>query len=215
MMINNSKKLKAVLQERQKRTQEKLDKFSKDFAANPFHAMEWANTTIRQVAEDYVAKYVLRAFELPTVPTLAAIRFDIHREVMRGAMHPPHSTSPISDIMAEAKLAAFAALLAEISEDSKMTRQELAKKLVTILRDWDGDVRSYSGRGMYGKLCVAIVEGGTPYEIRHALGSLGPEDFESREEMFEFKEEIGHESVREDSLGKGRVTYWPNLPWPE
>jgi hypothetical protein len=58
--------------------------------------------------------------------------------------------------------------------------------------------RSYSGRGMYGSSCVAVVVKAETelLKIGAALGSG-----------------LAGEPVRTDSLGFGTVVYWPEADW--
>lgn len=74
---------------------------------------------------------------------------------------------------------------------------EESKELIEALEEVGYDTRSYSGRAMYGKSCVAVTDS-SPWELARAL-SL---DFDLS-------------CPREDSLGLGNVLYWPSYPWPE
>ena len=80
------------------------------------------------------------------------------------------------------------------------TLQECLEKLA----DYFGfDVRSYSGRGMYGKTCLAIVgEGINLISLGYALG-----------EMDRDIDKYDLDNMRSDSMGLGMVYYWPNIEY--
>lgn len=67
--------------------------------------------------------------------------------------------------------------------------------------------RDYSGRGMYGDRCLAIVTD-NPVDtvlclVQEAIGSLDPE------ETAEIVEALSNS--RTDSMGRSAVIYWPHL----
>lgn len=72
--------------------------------------------------------------------------------------------------------------------------------------DIEFNVRSYSGRGMYGKECVAITTDGhtSAWTIALALADLNAGNIDL----------YGLGEPREDSMGLGRVYYWPQMEWP-
>lgn len=61
------------------------------------------------------------------------------------------------------------------------------------------EVRSYSGRGMYGKTCIAI-------EVGDVLEELSEISYKAGENGIEMPNE-----VKSDSLGIGYVLYWPSF----
>lgn len=73
--------------------------------------------------------------------------------------------------------------------------------------DIEFDVRSYSGRGMYGKECVAITTDShvSAWTIALAIADMNGGNMDL----------FGLGDPREDSMGLGRVYYWPQLEWPE
>lgn len=80
----------------------------------------------------------------------------------------------------------------------------------TFLEDLGYDTRSYSGRSMYGKECLAItVEDITKaiWEIAYALGSENALAEDHHEEIPQPK------GIRWDSMGLQYVIYWPNVPY--
>ena len=81
-------------------------------------------------------------------------------------------------------------------------------KFCELLRDAGFKPRSYSGRGMYGKECVAISaesEAGAGYAIARQNAT---KDYEINLDMIMNR-------VKTDSLGKSVVLYWPSLEWTQ
>ena len=87
--------------------------------------------------------------------------------------------------------------------------------LQTILEGMEGvigpyKVREYSGRGMYGHKCVAIVTSMNSlhsFEVGVHLGKAAQDSGR----FDEVEDSILH--TREDSMGLGTVIYWPNTPY--
>jgi hypothetical protein len=80
------------------------------------------------------------------------------------------------------------------------------------IENGDFKVRSYSGRGMYGKSCLAIVgDCINPVEI----GYLIYEWCESNAEVLHGEvPSLNHISnMHSDSMGLGTVYYWPRIPF--
>ena len=73
------------------------------------------------------------------------------------------------------------------------------KSLQEVLSEMKYDPRSYSGRGMYGKTCLAvIVDHPTQcFDLVKILGLMGVK--------------MSHPSV--DSFGKRLIIYWPDTPF--
>lgn len=88
-----------------------------------------------------------------------------------------------------------------------------AESFLNLLREVyeDGniemEVRSYSGRAMYGDRCVAVVLGGhtSAWTLALALADRNGGNMD----LFDL------DAPREDSMGLGRVYYWPHIKWPE
>jgi hypothetical protein len=59
--------------------------------------------------------------------------------------------------------------------------------------------KRYSGRGMYGRECIAINDA-DPWEIATELAQNYPD--------------ATFPKPSEDSLGRGSVIYWPSMAWP-
>ena len=68
--------------------------------------------------------------------------------------------------------------------------------LTEVAQTLELNLSSYSGRGMYGKVCASI-NGKNPYAIIEEAASRGIR------------------GARVDSLGLGSVVYWPTLEWDE
>ena len=65
------------------------------------------------------------------------------------------------------------------------------------------DVRDYSGRGMYGRECLAITTPDTRFNLLELGISLG-------EQGVAYEEIHG---LRWDNMGLGMVYYWPHIPY--
>lgn len=79
--------------------------------------------------------------------------------------------------------------------------------------DIEEDVRTdYSGRGMYGRTCLGYT-GGSLVEFVAAVALVLVEDDPHADDdawtLLEKIAEIG--DGYEDSMGRGRITYWPGL----
>lgn len=72
------------------------------------------------------------------------------------------------------------------------------------------DVRSYSGRGMYGRACLGVVTEENPaaFAIGLAMGLL--ENYE-KEEVAELLQVL--DSPETDSMGNDTIVYWPRVKW--
>ena len=76
--------------------------------------------------------------------------------------------------------------------------------LEQIFRNAGLKVRSYSGRAMYGKYCLAV----TTDDLGDLLATIAA-DPKSRDFVHDLR------GVREDSMGRGVVYYFPNIPMAE
>lgn len=87
--------------------------------------------------------------------------------------------------------------------------KELAKILMDSLHSCGYEPRSYSGRGMYGRKCLAVSDDcPTDVIVNVAVDML--ENFDSGEAI-EVLESL--RGACQDSLGMSMVIYWPNLDW--
>jgi len=83
------------------------------------------------------------------------------------------------------------------------TNKAVAKLFAEVLEDAGYEPYAYSGRGMYGKKCVAInVERG------QSIWEIAIQVFKENEDI---AEQVG--TPTEDDMGLGAVFYWPNLPY--
>jgi hypothetical protein len=74
-----------------------------------------------------------------------------------------------------------------------------AQKLIDTLQNAGYGPRGYSGRGMFGKICVGV-------------------SLESESELWTMAQELididGLHAPHTDSLGRGIIAYWPRVAWP-
>lgn len=81
--------------------------------------------------------------------------------------------------------------------------KEAVKLFIDALESEGFETRSYSGRGMYGKSCVAVTDV-SAWEVAKALMN------ETHDGEFDDLSE-----PKQDSLGMGNVLYWPSYEWPK
>ena len=88
-----------------------------------------------------------------------------------------------------------------------MSKSELQLGLERLRDDMGFEIRSYSGRGMYGKNCLAIVcYSNDIYPIMFALGQ-GDTDHNIYYEIIQ--------GTRSDNMGLSNVYYWPRVGYVE
>jgi hypothetical protein len=77
-----------------------------------------------------------------------------------------------------------------------------SQQIVEALENAGYEPHAYSGRGMYGRQCVAVdVEYlGDGFALGFALGA---------------DHQASPGTPDSDAMGKGFVLYWPNLEWPK
>lgn len=81
-----------------------------------------------------------------------------------------------------------------------------AKAVKETIEECGYDVRSYSGRAMYGDTCLALTCDSDPLGVlAEVLLSM---DDDLRDHMFN-----PLRNVRMDQMGFGHVVYWPNIEW--
>lgn len=83
--------------------------------------------------------------------------------------------------------------------------------------EYVGDVRSYSGRGMHGRTCLAVACDTSAGQLVAAIISeltYLVEDYclSPMQGIRDACEALG--DVREDSLGRGSIVYWPDIAAP-
>lgn len=95
--------------------------------------------------------------------------------------------------------------------------QKIKNRLVRTIRDEEYEPRSYSGRGMYGEECVAFSTDpgesthGAIIDICSNIVQQIDDDTLSPEEAIHMMSYM--QDVRTDSLGKGAIVYFYNIPW--
>lgn len=96
---------------------------------------------------------------------------------------------------------------------NRTRRNELIKKLFNWVLDCGRDdfrFRSYSGRCMYGKLCVGLT---CKYPTSGLLEILEviAQEIEEIDEMREYLELLKNHNY--DSMGLDSIIYWPSIEW--
>jgi len=87
---------------------------------------------------------------------------------------------------------------------------DTALLVIQICADIGLEVRSYSGRGMYGDQCVGVTGSNTHQilaQIIIGLCELGADGVEAADHF------TRDGAVRSDSLGMDGIVYFPRLPW--
>lgn len=76
-----------------------------------------------------------------------------------------------------------------------------AQELIDAIEGAGYDARDYSGRAMYGSVCVGVDLDGDG-DLWKLAGDLAQQ---------------GHEvpAPRTDSMGRGIIAYWPSIKWPQ
>ena len=80
------------------------------------------------------------------------------------------------------------------------------QSLKNALDGFDAEISAYSGRGMYGRQCLGISGNFGLFELGVAIGSYG------NERLVEAL--IGY-APSTDSMGTGKVIYWPQVSIPK
>lgn len=89
--------------------------------------------------------------------------------------------------------------------------EDTSRLVIRVCNNMGLDVRSYSGRGMYGRSCVGVDCGNTHVtlaQIMVELQSYGEPD--ALEAMDHFTREG---AIATDHMGMGSILYFPRLPW--
>lgn len=85
------------------------------------------------------------------------------------------------------------------------------------IEDAGYSVRSYSGRGMYGKSCLGFETSRGQSAVRATAEIMGTLSdicqYEDDLEISDFVEMFG--DVEEDSMGLGMIIYFPDISWDE
>lgn len=91
------------------------------------------------------------------------------------------------------------------------TSARAASLLIDAIRDAGYTARKYSGRGMYGARCVALIvpRDDDPFSAGVAVGREANAVADLNKVAFS----LPHS--RSDSLGMDTIVYFPSLDWPE
>lgn len=74
------------------------------------------------------------------------------------------------------------------------------------------EARPYSGRGMYGRTCTAmVVDNNAMRALTRLITTLYAEN--AMEDVDCLLEEMGN--VKIDNMGLGAVVYWPDIAWAQ
>ena len=89
--------------------------------------------------------------------------------------------------------------------------------LVDIADNAGLDIRSYSGRGMMGAKCLAIDTDAKRLfvEVLKALRNGINEEYYCPMDVVIESIEKAFQGMREDSMGRGSITYFPGVPFEE
>lgn len=68
----------------------------------------------------------------------------------------------------------------------------------------DGELRAYSGRGMYGDVCLGLVVSDVT-DLAMVILTVAAEDMDLAETLAR--------SIRYDSMGHSTIIYWPRITW--
>ena len=82
-----------------------------------------------------------------------------------------------------------------------MNGQDVVLKLKELVEEEGYNLRSYSGRGMYGATCVGVTVGSTANFLMKVAARLGEEGLEA----------LGEACT--DNMGLDYIVYWPDTPW--
>jgi hypothetical protein len=91
-----------------------------------------------------------------------------------------------------------------------MTNDNLDDHLAKVIANQPG-ARSYSGRGMYGRECAAVVSDNMKF-MANIIVELH-DDYEDDVTAFEDAVFALFEDIHQDNMGLSTVYYWPSIPW--
>lgn len=102
------------------------------------------------------------------------------------------------------------------------TAQQLIKQVIYDM-GIDATVRSYSGRAMYGKSCLAVVSNdrGVEWKLGMAIGrvlEVAERDYDDGDLDAKLADDcyrLENRSPSSDSMGLGVVIYWPGIAYEE
>lgn len=93
-----------------------------------------------------------------------------------------------------------------------MTARNNARILKDAIEYIGFEARSYSGRGMYGRTCIAmVIDDNAMQALTRLISTLYEENGEDNVEWL--LEDM--ENVQTDNMGLGTVVYWPDIAWED
>ncbi len=111
----NTNELTDELSREIKYTREQIQDFGEKLQEDPAHALEWGASCFNHAARLLVAADALSG--LMSGCSIADIRTEAEKMVLRGAVDPPSSTSPTSNLMELEKTRAWGRLLTMLRAD--------------------------------------------------------------------------------------------------
>jgi hypothetical protein len=72
-------------------------------------------------------------------------------------------------------------------------------------------VRDYSGRGMYGKYCLAVESDDSPEQVLLSIVGEYTYTADNLDEVRALTEAL--KGCQTDTLGRGAILYWPGIEW--
>lgn len=99
-----------------------------------------------------------------------------------------------------------------------MTNNGIVKfsEIVDAFENAGSSVQSYSGRGMYGKVCLGVSCDNAITTLLEAISGFVENcgsDQDEMDKVFEFVQLL--KNPKTDSLGRGQILYFPNIKWEE
>jgi hypothetical protein len=85
---------------------------------------------------------------------------------------------------------------------------QMKDEIQRAIEDADFETRSYSGRGMYGKSCLAVSADDPVEVVAKAMAAVAADN---GVDLWDLAEKISN--ARTDSMGRGIVIYWPGIPY--
>lgn len=85
-----------------------------------------------------------------------------------------------------------------------------SEEFIDILKSLEKSPRNYSGRGMYGRSCVAV-EVESTQEALEFMYSFGAE----AAHRGDIDDAMRYSSPCMDNMGHGLVLYWTTVAWPD
>ena len=91
--------------------------------------------------------------------------------------------------------------------------EDISRSVLEVCESLGLEVRSYSGRCMYGRSCIGVSCGRNTHQIVAqiviGLCELGADGIETADHL------TRDGAIASDSMGLGSIVYFPRLPWVE